>query len=333
MKWKRMLTAGVLTGALLTGTAEALTVKVDGRDLTAGSYLEGGTTYVPLRVLARSLGEVAVWWDGAVAWVEGRGLTLSARPGDTWIVANGQQIEAPGGVHLVGGVTLVPVRALAAAMGAEVAWDGTRQAVELTSRRQIEENEAAPEYIPPADTGVGLPGQGAGPQPEGAIPETPEEPQPEGAIPESPAEPQPEGGIPENPAEPQPGGTWEGSYTAEDLYWLSRIISAESQGEPLEGKLAVGTVVMNRVASPEFPDTIYGVIFDSKWGIQFTPVANGAIYWEPTRESEEAARMVLEGARAAGNSLYFQDPTQTTDRWAANNRKYVTTIGSHWFYE
>ena len=158
---------------------------------------------------------------------------------------------------------MVPVRALAAAMGAEVVWDETARTVDLTS-------------------GGGVPGQP--------------------------------------------------SYTQEDLYWLSRIISAESQGEPLLGKLAVGTVVLNRVASPEFPDTIYDVIFDRKWGVQFTPVANGAIYWEPTQESVTAAKLVLEGARAAGNSLYFQNPDLTSDRWAANNRPYVTTIGCHWFY-
>lgn len=269
MNWKRILTAGILTGALSVGSAEALTVKVDGRDLTAGSYLENGTTYIPLRAAARSLAEVEVWWDGTAGWVAGGGLTLSARPGDTWLTANGQPVAAPGGVRLEDGVTLVPARALAAAMGAQVAWDGATQTVELTSGRLS-------------------------------------------------------GGA------PAPGGT---AYTEEDLYWLSRIISAESQGEPLEGKLAVGTVVLNRVASPEFPDTIYGVIFDRKWGVQFTPVAIGSIYWEPTQESVEAAKMVLEGARAAGKSLYFQNPAQTTDRWAANNRKYVTTIGCHWFYE
>lgn len=289
MNWKRILTAGILTGALTIGSAEALTVKVDGRDLTAGSYLEGGTTYVPLRVLSQSLGEVEARWDGTTAWVEGRGLTLTARPGDTWIEANAQKFDAPGGVRLENGTTLVPVRALAAAMGAEVSWDGAAQTVELTSRRAAEADR---------------PGGAAGAVPGGSV-DTPDAGQ-------APAQP---------------------SYTGEDLYWLSRIISAESQGEPLEGKLAVGTVVLNRVASPEFPDTIYGVIFDRKWGVQFTPVANGTIYLEPTQESVEAARMVLEGARAAGNSLYFQNPDLTADRWAANNRKFVATIGCHWFYE
>lgn len=121
-------------------------------------------------------------------------------------------------------------------------------------------------------------------------------------------------------------------YTSDDLYWMSRIISAESGGEPLSGKLAVGTVVLNRVASSQFPNTIYGVIFDRKWGVQFTPAANGMIYKEPTQESILAARMVLDGARVAGDSLYFLAPSLTNNHWIMENREYVTTIGAHWFY-
>lgn len=122
------------------------------------------------------------------------------------------------------------------------------------------------------------------------------------------------------------------AYSADDLYWMARIISAESRGEPLEGKLAVGTVVLNRVASSQFPDSIYDVIFDREWGIQFQPVANGTIYSEPTNESILAAKMVLEGARVAGKSLYFLAPTLTNNHWIMENREYVTTIGAHWFY-
>ena len=121
-------------------------------------------------------------------------------------------------------------------------------------------------------------------------------------------------------------------YTEDELYWMSRIIYAESGGEPLLGKLAVGTVVLNRVASPEFPDTIYGVIFDRKWGVQFTPAYNGMIYKEPNQESILAAKMVLEGARAAGDSLYFLAPSLTNNHWIMENRDFVTTIGGHWFY-
>lgn len=126
-----------------------------------------------------------------------------------------------------------------------------------------------------------------------------------------------------------PGGA---PYTADELYWLSRIISAESRGESLLGKLAVGTVVLNRVASSEFPNDIYSVIFDREWGVQFTPVANGTIYDKPTEESILAAKMVLEGARVAGDSLYFLAPSLTNNHWIMENREYVTTIGVHWFY-
>lgn len=122
------------------------------------------------------------------------------------------------------------------------------------------------------------------------------------------------------------------AYSEDDLYWLARIISAESRGEPMEGKLAVGSVVLNRVASREFPNTVRGVIFDNRWGIQFTPVANGTIYRIPTAESVQAAKLCLEGARTAGNSLYFLNPAESTNFWVVNNRPYVTTIGSHSFY-
>ena len=82
-------------------------------------------------------------------------------------------------------------------------------------------------------------------------------------------------------------------YDPDALYWLSRIISAESQGEPLTGKVGVGNVILNRVGHAEFPNTIYGVIFDSRWGGQFEPVQNGTVYSTPTQESVIAAKLVL----------------------------------------
>ena len=121
-------------------------------------------------------------------------------------------------------------------------------------------------------------------------------------------------------------------YNSQDVYWLSRIIYAESGNQPLAGQIAVGNVVLNRVASAEFPDSIYGVIFDDRWGGQFEPVRNGSIYQEPTEESVLAAKLVLEGASVAGNSLYFLSPSLTSNHWIMNNRPYVMTIGCHWFY-
>ena len=121
-------------------------------------------------------------------------------------------------------------------------------------------------------------------------------------------------------------------YNADAVYWLSRIISAEAKGEPLIGKIAVGNVILNRVRSSSFPNTIYGVIFDRKFGVQFTPAANGTIYAAPTEESIIAAMICLEGYTLSSDALFFLNPRISTSFWIVNNRKYEFTIGRHDFY-
>ena len=121
-------------------------------------------------------------------------------------------------------------------------------------------------------------------------------------------------------------------YDQEDLYWLSRIISAESRGEPLVGQIAVGNVVLNRTESDQFPDTVKEVVFDSQYAVQFTPVANGTIYQEPAASSVLAAKLCLEGAEVAGDSLYFFAPAVSAGSWITQNRTYYAAIGSHHFY-
>ena len=118
----------------------------------------------------------------------------------------------------------------------------------------------------------------------------------------------------------------------DDLYWLSRIISAESRGESMAGKIAVGTVVMNRVKSSMYPDTVYDVIFDRKYGTQFTPVASGTIYNNPTAESIEAAKRVLAGERTNSRILFFVNEKLAPNNWISKNRTYILTIGNHKFY-
>lgn len=121
-------------------------------------------------------------------------------------------------------------------------------------------------------------------------------------------------------------------YNTDDVYWLSRIINAESRGEPFYGKLAVGNVVMNRVANSRFPNDIKSVIFDNKFGIQFTPVANGTIYNEPNDECIITAKMILEGYRISHDILYFIAEAQAQNLWTVNNCVYVFSVGAHDFY-
>lgn len=267
MKIGKAILGLTLAAALALPASAADVLSVNGRNLWAESQarlVERDTTYVSLRTVAGVLAPDAdVTWEDGTAWVRGEGLALSARPGEQWLSVNGRALYIPHGVRLEEGSTLVPVRALAQALGGQVEWSA-KKGVTLT------------------------PGDG---RPEAA------------------------------------------PYTEEDLYWMARIISAESRGEPLLGKLAVGTVVLNRVRSDEFPDTVHDVIFDRAWGVQFTPVANGTVYDEPTQESVLAAKLVLDGARAAGDSLYFIAPELTDNHWTMENRTYVTTIGCHWFYQ
>ena len=122
-------------------------------------------------------------------------------------------------------------------------------------------------------------------------------------------------------------------YNADDIYWLAKIISAEAEGEPMKGKLAVGNVILNRVRSKSFPNTIYGVIFDKKHGVQFAPTANGRIYKTADAESIIAAKMCYEGYSLSSEILYFLNPSASSSNWIANNRPYAFTIKNHYFYK
>lgn len=124
-------------------------------------------------------------------------------------------------------------------------------------------------------------------------------------------------------------------YTSADedaVYWLSKIIEAEASGEPFSGKVAVGEVILNRVKSEDFPNTIWEVIFDNKFGIQFEPVANGSIYNTPSAESIKAAKTALDGSNYVSNCLYFLNPRIASSNWISKNRQYYTTISQHDFY-
>ena len=121
-------------------------------------------------------------------------------------------------------------------------------------------------------------------------------------------------------------------HDAADLYWLSRIISAESRGESADGQLAVGNVVLNRVASDAFPDSVSEVVFDRVDGVQFEPVSNGTVYQSPTAESVTAAQQALSGETALEGALYFYAPSLSQGTWIRANRTYLTTIGCHRFY-
>lgn len=113
-----------------------------------------------------------------------------------------------------------------------------------------------------------------------------------------------------------------------DVHLLADLIHAEGEGEPFEGKVAIGNVVMNRVEDSRFPDSIKGVIYQEN---QFTPVKTGRIYEvSPDKESINAAKQAISGERPVGEALYFYNPIKTDDTFV-HDREVITKIGNHRF--
>ncbi len=273
----RMLAASVCTVIC----ASVLTIGVSAETGDVGVYMNGepfaedkciivdSVTRVPFRMFCgvMSGGEAVVGWDGdtATASASWRGMTVTARAGDPYIIANDRAIYCIGDNYIEDGTMMVAVRPMAKAFGVDVEWDGETRRVTVTG-------EASP--IAPADS----------------------------------------------------------FYDTVELYWLSRLISAESRGEPLLGKLAVGAVVYNRVDSPLYPDNVYDVIFDMKYGVQFTPAYTAEIYREPTEESVIAAKLCMEGYRYNSEMLFFCTEAVRPSSWMGRARPYLLSIGNHAFF-
>lgn len=107
-------------------------------------------------------------------------------------------------------------------------------------------------------------------------------------------------------------------YTQSDLDLLARLINAEAQGEPYNAKVAVGAVVVNRVKSSNWPNTITDVIYEKINGYyQFSPVLNGWINYAATADSRQAALDALKGIDPTnGAQFYFDDSTTNTWLWS-----------------
>jgi N-acetylmuramoyl-L-alanine amidase len=112
-----------------------------------------------------------------------------------------------------------------------------------------------------------------------------------------------------------------------DYALLARLISAEARGEPYSGQVAVGAVVLNRVDSPVFPDTLAGVIYQHG---AFTCIQDGQ-FNEPVAESAyRAARDALNGVDPSGGAIYYFNPSTATSKWIWS-RPLIVVIGKHRF--
>lgn len=134
------------------------------------------------------------------------------------------------------------------------------------------------------------------------------------------------------------GSGWRGGNLASrgggmsrDLYLLAKVIYAEARGQPFEGQVAVGAVVLNRLKAPGFPKTIAEVIYQYADGAyQFTCVMDGQINLEPDATAYQAARAALSGWDPTYGSLYYYNPARATS-WYLAGKQVTTVIGDHVF--
>lgn len=121
------------------------------------------------------------------------------------------------------------------------------------------------------------------------------------------------------------------SITATEKDLLARLVSAEAIGEPYAGKVAVATVVLNRMDHPEFPDTIREIIYQIDGGhYAFSPVANGSINRPADDESKKAVMEALAFQGQGNGSIYFYNPKTATSKWILS-RQVTVQIGNHVF--
>ena len=112
-----------------------------------------------------------------------------------------------------------------------------------------------------------------------------------------------------------------------DLYLLAKLVYSEARGEPYTGQVAVAAVCLNRVASPDFPNTISGVIYQP-WA--FTALHDGQFELEPNSTAYQAAQDALNGWDPTYGSLYYYNPVTATSQWIFT-RQTVVQIGKHIF--
>lgn len=251
-----LLALTVLFGLFMSaGAVESqFPVYVDGELVeNAASLVEDGTTYVSLYFTTLALRSGSKLENGAMV---GEGFSLTAYTCDPYLVCNGRYLYVPGLVraHPESYETLVPVRTLAAALGATVDWDG--EGIYLTTGGEVLESGDA-------------------------------------------------------------------FYNAADVDLIARVIQHEGGNQPLAGKIGVANVILNRVNSPLFPNTVAEVLAQKN---QFT----GATDATPKAEAVIAAKLALDGANTVGNACWFNGVGKSF--WASKHKSLIVTIGGHSFY-
>ncbi len=122
-------------------------------------------------------------------------------------------------------------------------------------------------------------------------------------------------------------------WSSEEIYLLAKLAMAEAEGESVEGKALVILVILNRVWSDSFPDTIEEVILQNNGKVhQFSVTMDGGRWWEvePNEECYEAVNLVISGWDESQNALYFESESEST--WHQEHLDFLFKYGNHYFY-
>jgi N-acetylmuramoyl-L-alanine amidase len=117
------------------------------------------------------------------------------------------------------------------------------------------------------------------------------------------------------------------TFTEEEIEMMAKLVYGEARGESFEGQVAVAAVVLNRLESDKFPDTVKGVIFEPQ---AFTAVIDGQYYATPNKTAYRAVYKAIQGWDPSGGALYYFNPEVATSDWIWS-RKQITKIGKHIF--
>jgi len=134
-------------------------------------------------------------------------------------------------------------------------------------------------------------------------------------------------GTPTAAAKPSLSQTGHSGYSAEDLRMMANAVYGESRGEPYEGQVAVAAVILNRVKSASFPNTVHGVIFQPG---AFTAVSDGQIWLTPNETAMRAVHDAVNGWDPTDGCEYYFNPKTATSKWIWTRPQYKT-IGQHIF--
>ena len=118
-------------------------------------------------------------------------------------------------------------------------------------------------------------------------------------------------------------------YSQNDIKLIANAVYGEARGEPYEGQVAVAAVILNRVQSSSFPNTVSGVIFEPR---AFTAVSDGQIWLTPDERAKEAVIDAINGWDPTGEALYYFNPNTATSGWIWT-RPQIKQIGKHIFCE